>query len=270
MLNAFHRRIAAAAGTFLIAATALAPAALGADVTDVGYFDQVAMAGVPRFAAANRQLQAYGADLERQFKAQLSHLRNPNDQARVAQEFKNKMASKQRELMAPLFQRAQVAIASVASTRNLSVVVDKQIVIFGGQDITQNVIDLFNGIGDPVPPVNTPPPSSIGWVDSNQVNAVPKVKAANDDFVKFQNDQRTAFAQKMRSAKSDADRQQIGKDFQKALDDKRKQVIDPIADQTRNVIASVARKRGLLLVIDRQNLIYGGTDITQDVVNGIK
>jgi outer membrane protein len=60
------------------------------------------------------------------------------------------------------------------------------------------------------------------------------------------------------------------KDFQKSMDVKRKQLIDPLSDQTKNVIASVARKRGLILVIDRQSLIYGGTDITTDVVNGLK
>ena len=47
------------------------------------------------------------------------------------------MADKQRQLFGPLFGRAQVAIASVASSKNLTVVVDKRIVVFGGQDITE-------------------------------------------------------------------------------------------------------------------------------------
>ena len=72
------------------------------------------------------------------------------------------------------------------------------------------------------------------------------------------------------SAKTDADRQQILKDLQKALEDKRKQILDPIADQEKNVIADVARKKGLLLVIDRADLVYGGTDITSDVTNALK
>ncbi len=254
----------------ILAIIALAPAALAADVTDIGYFDQVAMSNVPRFAAANRQLQTYKADLDRQFAGRIRGVRNQSDQARIAQEFTNKFAAKQRELLGPLFQRTQIAIASVVSTKNLSVVVDKRIVIVGGQDITQNVIDLFNGVGDPVPPVNTPPPSSVGFVDAAQINLVPKVKKANDDFVNFQKDQERAAEQKMRGAKSDSDRQTIFKDYQKALQDKRKQLIDPIADKTKNVIAQVARKRGLLLVIDRSNLIYGGTDITPDVVTGLK
>ncbi len=47
-------------------------------------------------------------------------------------------------------------------------------------------------------------------------------------------------------------------------------MIDPLVDQTRNVIAQVARKRGLVLVIDKGNLVYGGTDITSDVTSALK
>ena len=35
-------------------------------------------------------------------------------------------------------------------------------------------------------------------------------------------------------------------------------------------MSSVAQKRGLILVIDRGNVIYGGTDITADVTSALK
>jgi Skp family chaperone for outer membrane proteins len=38
-------------------------------------------------------------------------------------------------------------------------------------------------------------------------------------------------------------------------------------DQTRSATADVARKKGLLLVLDRADVVYGGTDITADVQN---
>jgi len=265
-----QQRVAAAVGAVLLIVVALAPATLAADIADIGYIDQVALSNLPRFVAANRQVATYKAELDRQFTVRMRGVKNSNDQARIAQEFQNKFIARQREVVGPLIARAQVAIASVASTKNLSVVVDKRIVIFGGQDVTRNVVDLFNGVGDPVPPVNTPPPSSVGFVDQSVINQVPKVKKANDDFLKFQQEQSSAAQQKMRSAKTDADRQQIFRDLQKTLGDKRKQSLDPVVEQMRNVIGDVARKKGLLLVIDRTNLIYGGTDITSDVANGLK
>jgi outer membrane protein len=265
-----HPRLTAALAGLALSIAALTPAGLAADVTDVGFVDQGAIAVLPAFAAANRRLAAVKADLDRQFAARVRGVKNPNDQARIAQEFQNKYGAKQREVLGPVFQRAQISIASVASSKNLSVIVDKRIVIFGGQDVTRDVVALFSGVGDPVPPVSTPPPSSVGYVDQFQIDAVPKLKKANDDFAKFQNDQKVAAQTKMRAAKTDAERQQIFKDLQKALLDKRKELLDPVVDQTRNVIADVARKKGLALVIDRGNLIYGGTDITADVTSALK
>jgi outer membrane protein len=266
----FSERVALAVAAAFLAIVLLAPATLAADLNDIGYVDQAALSNLPRFVSANNQLLAYKAQLDKQFTARTRGVKNQSDQARIAQEFQNKFVAKQREVLGPLFGRAQVAIASVASTKNLSVVVDKRIVIFGGQDVTRNVIDLFNGVGDPVPPVNTPPPSSVGYVDQNVINQTPKVKKANDDFVKFQQEQSVAAQQKMRAAKTDTERQQIFKDLQKTLGDKRKATLDPVVEQMRKVIEDVARKKGLLLVIDRTNLVYGGTDITSDVATGLK
>jgi outer membrane protein len=262
--------LATAAVAFAAASVAIAPATLAADITDVGYVDQSALAGIPAFVAANRQVASYKSDLDRQFAAQIKSVRDPGQQQRIAQEFQNKLTDRQRAVFGPLFHRAQVAIASVASSKNLSVIVDKRIIIFGGQDVTKNVIDLVTGIGDPVPPVNTPPPSTVGFVDQTAIDQVPKLKSANDDFQKFRADQQQAAQEKMKSAKTDADRQAILADFQKSVGDRQKSVLDPLVDQTRGVIADIAKKKNLLLVIDRGNIIFGGTDITADVASALK
>jgi Skp family chaperone for outer membrane proteins len=265
-----QRRLTVAIAALVLGATFLAPATLAADITDIGFVDQAALSSIPSFVDANRQLVAFKAGLDRDFAKQMRGVRDQSTQARIAQQFQDKLADRQRDLFGPLFERARVAIASVASSKNLTVIVDKRIVIFGGQDVTSNVIDLLNGPGDPIPPVNTPPPSSVGFVDQSQIDAVPKLKTANDDFAKFQADQQQQAQVKMKSAKSDADRQQILKDYQSALADRQKTEIAPLVDQTRSIISDVANKKGLLLVIDRSNLIYGGTDITSDVTSALK
>ena len=60
------------------------------------------------------------------------------------------------------------------------------------------------------------------------------------------------------------------KDYQKTLVDKQNQTIKPLVDKTRDAMSSVAQKRGLILVIDRASVIYGGTDITADVTSALK
>jgi outer membrane protein len=254
----------------VVAASLLAaPAALADDVTDIGYVDQSQLAALPAFQQADRELQTYGSNLQRQY---IGRARGASQaqQQQLSQEFQSKIADKQRQVLGPLFHKAQVAIASVASSKNLSIIIDKRIIIYGGEDITANVRDLLTGIGDPVPPVTTPPPSTVGYVDQAQIDAVPSIKSAADDFAKFKADEDRQTATKLRAAKTDADRTAILKDYQSQLESKQTATIKPVIDKTKNAMADVARKRNLVLVVDRTNVIYGGTDITADVTAELK
>jgi outer membrane protein len=259
----------AALVAFALAAAATAPAALADGTTDIGYVDEGALAALPAFVSANRQLQQYGANLQQQYIGRARGA-SQSQQQQLAAQFQQQMGSKQRELLAPLFGKAQVAIASVASSRNLSVVVDKRIVIVGGQDITGSVRDLLTGAGDPVPPVSTPPPSTVGYVDQQQIDATPAIKSAAGDFAKFKADEDRQTAQKLRGAKNDADRSAILKDYQSTLEAKQKSILQPLIDKTKNAMADVAHKKNLVLVVDRTNVVYGGTDITSDVTAELK
>jgi outer membrane protein len=260
-------RLAALAAFAL--ALLVAPAVLAADNADIGFVDQGQLSALPAFASAKRQIDAYGMDLQKQYLGR-ARTASQAEQQRLSGEFQQKMADKQRQVLGPIFRRAQIAIASVASSKNLSVVVDKQIVIVGGQDITGNVRDLLTGVGEPVPPVNTPPPSTVGYVDQQQIDALPSIKSVATDFQKFKATQDQQTAVKFKAAKNQTDRDAIMKDYQKALTDKQTQTLKPLVDKTRDAMSSVAQKRGLILVVDRSNIIYGGTDITADVTSALK
>jgi outer membrane protein len=269
MIHRFVSRGRAAAIAATLAVALAAPGALAADVTDIGYVDQGVLAALPSFQNANRQYADFGRRLQAEYVGRAKHA-NSARQAQLAQEFQGRLAQEQQRLIGPLLSKAQVAIASVASSKNLSVIVDKRIVVFGGVDITPNVRDLLASPGDPVPPASTPGPSSVGFVDQRAIDALAKVKAAQDDFAKFKGDQEKSAQAKLKSARTESDRQAIFADYRKSLDDKSDQLIKPVVDQTRSVIGDVAKKKGLVLVIDRNNIIYGGEDITADVTAGFK
>jgi outer membrane protein len=269
MYQAFTRGRAAALAFALCAAIVATPAIGATDVTDIGSLDQAALAALPSFQAASRQLNGYGASLQKQY---VGRARNTSQagQQKLAAEFQGKMAEKQRQLFGPLFAKAQVAIASVASSKNLTVVVDKRIVVFGGQDITGKVRDLLSSVGDPVPPVSTPPPSKVGYVDQAAVDQTAKVKAATDEFVKFKQEQDKVAGDKLKGAKTDAERDAILKDYRKTLDDRQNKTLKPVVDATRSAISDVAKAKGLILVVDKGNIVFGGTDITKDVTDKLK
>jgi outer membrane protein len=259
-----------AAGAALALALLAAPVTAGADDSaGIGYVDQGALSALPAFGAAKRQFDSYGANLQAQYRAR-ARSASPAQQQALVQEFQGKMADEQRTLFGPIFQRAQIAIASVASSKNLSVVLDKQIMILGGTDVTADVRNLLTGIGSPVPPVSTPPPSTVGFVDQSQIDAVPAVKAATADYAKFKAGEDQQMAQKFKSAKAQADRDALLKQYQQALQDEQNRVLKPLADKTTAAMSDVAHKRGLVLVVDRNSVIYGGTDITADVTSALK
>jgi outer membrane protein len=260
----------AAALAFALVASVLATPAIGAtDVTDIGSLDQTQLAALPQFQAASKQLDDYRISLTKSYTNRAKHA-SQAEQQRLVGEFQQRMGDRQRQLFGPLFGKAQAAIASVASSKNLTVVVDKRIVVFGGTDITGSVRDLLSGPGDPVPPQSTPAPSSVGYVDQVAIDQTPKVKAATDDFQKFQADQQKAAQDKLKSAKTDADRDAVLKDYRKTLDDRQNATLKPVVDSTRAAISEVAKSKGLILVVDKGNVIFGGTDITKDVTAKLK
>jgi len=250
-----------------LVAALLAPAATAADLTDVGYIDQSALATLPVFISANHQLYTYKQGLDAQFASAVKNARSDADKQRLSMQFQQQYTDKQNEIVGPLFQRAQLAIAQVCAARNLSVVVDKRIVIYGGQDITKDVETLFVSGQAIQPPDATPPPSEIGFVDQTVLDGMPKVKSANDQMNQFASTERAIYAPRIAQAKSDTEKQQIYQEFNKALSDKQEQLLKPLVDQTKTATEDVARKKNIILVIDSADRIYGGTDITADVQN---
>jgi len=241
--------------------------AIAADLTDVGYIDQADVANLPVFVAANQQLASYKNQLDAQFNARLRHVRTDADKQQLAMQFQQQLNDKQREIVGPLFQRAQLAIAAVTASRNLSIVVDKRIIIYGGQDITKDVEAVFTSPQAITPAAATPPPSEIGFVDQTVLDGVPKVQTANNAMNQFETTERQVYAARLAQARSPSDKQQILAEFNKTVSDKQDQLLKPLVDQTRAATSDVARKKNLLLVVDRADVIYGGTDITTDVQN---
>ncbi|HEY9085287.1 MAG TPA: OmpH family outer membrane protein [Candidatus Tyrphobacter sp.] len=249
--------------------TAVAPAATANDLTDVGYLDQSALASLPAFVSVNRQLAAFKAQLDRQFAAAMRSAPTPADRQRVSAQFQQRFSDQQRTLAGPAFMRAQLAIASVASSRNLSVIVDKRIIIYGGQDITQQVLRLLQSSQSILPLGTAPPPSEIGFVDQSALENSPQVKAASDQMTAFAEQQRRIYAPQLAHATSDAQRQQVTAAYSAAMTNRQNQVLKPLLDHVQDVTGQVARRKGLLLVIDHADILYGGADITTDVQNAL-
>jgi outer membrane protein len=247
----------------------VAPSAIAADLASVGYIDQSALGSLPVFVRANQQLSAYQAQLNQRFASAMHRAKDGAERQRIYLQYHQEFSDKQQELIGPLFERAQLAIANVAAAHKLSIVVDKRIIVYGGINLTKEVVAEVRGPSAIQPPQSSPPPSPIGFVDESALDSAQKVKTANSAFQAFEQQQQPIYAKRLKDATNDVQKQQIMADYNTAMQKKRDQLLDPLVKQTKAVTASIAQKKNLLLVIDRADVIYGGTDITQDVQNAL-
>ena len=184
-------------------------------------------------------------------------------------QFQQQYSDKQREIIGPLFQRAQLAIAQVECERRIcrsSSISASSSTAAKTSPKTSKRCSESQAIQ---PPAASPPPSEIGFVDQTVLDSVPKVKTANDEMTQFAQHAARAFAPKMAQARSDAEKQQalpaVQQDALRQTGSAPQTASRP--DQARN--RRRRRDKKLLLVVDRADVIYGGTDITTDVQNAL-
>ena len=93
----------------------------------------------PQLAAANAEMQKASQEAQADFEAKSASM-NDQEKADYYQQTMQRLQQKNEELMEPIDKSIQDAVKSVAEKKGLSVVIEKGSVVYGGQDITQDVV----------------------------------------------------------------------------------------------------------------------------------
>jgi outer membrane protein len=96
------------------------------------------------------------------------------------------------------------------------------------------------------------------------------MKSASDAFVQFQTQLRSQMSAEIKPGMSPDDQRKLAASYQQQLQAERTKVLQPLVDQTDQVIAKVAKSKGLLLVVNAESRVYGGQDVTADVVKALQ
>ena len=106
---------------------------------------QAVISQSPELAAMQEAMQAEVETAKKDFAANSANM-NDAEKERYYKQLQERLANKQEELMEPVLQKAEAAIQKVADKKGLSVVVEKSTVVFGGVDITEEVVkNLHSG-----------------------------------------------------------------------------------------------------------------------------
>ena len=126
-----------ALGTVAFAAAAKAPAA--ADNVGVVDIDEVTN-NHPGMANARQQMSNLSRQKENEARAAADKESDNAKKAQVVQQKRMELVQEQQKLMEPIFRDCQQAVREVAANKKLSLVLNKSVVLIGGVDITQDVI----------------------------------------------------------------------------------------------------------------------------------
>lgn len=111
--------------------------------------------------------------------------------------------------------------------------------------------------------------SSVGVVDYNQVMSQhPQVQSASSEMQQAIQDAQKDFEEKSANM-SDQEKRDYYTQTQQRLQQKQQELMEPITQSVQDSVKKVAEQRGLSVVLDKNAVIYGGTDITQDVVKQV-
>ena len=128
-------------GTMVFAGPAPAPKT--GDV--IGVIDsQQIVSKHPSFEATAKQLQQMMRDKEAEAKAAVDMEPDPQKKAAIMQTKRMEAAREEQRLMEPILKDCQEAVRVIAKQRNVTIVLEKASVYFGGQDITDYVVQQLS------------------------------------------------------------------------------------------------------------------------------
>ena len=111
--------------------------------------------------------------------------------------------------------------------------------------------------------------SNVGVVDYGQImSSHPQLQSAQSELQQAESDAQKDFEEKSKNM-SDQEKSDYYQQTMQRLQQKQQELIEPIQKNVEDTVKSVADAKGLTVVVDKRAVIYGGTDITQDVVKKI-
>ena len=133
--------LAVSASASFAAAKKNAAASQAASVGGVGIVDRgEILNNHPKLEQVRQQLANIARQKENEAKAAADKESDTTKKAQAVQSKRMELAQEEQKLMAPIYRDCEQAVREVAVKKKLTLVLDKFVVLIGGEDITQDVI----------------------------------------------------------------------------------------------------------------------------------
>lgn len=106
---------------------------------------------------------------------------------------------------------------------------------------------------------------NVGVVDYRQFSNIPDVANVETEMQKASAEAQKEFNEKSANM-SDQEKNDYYQQTMQRLQQQRQDLLDPVQKKIDDAVKDVADKKGISVVLVKDTVIYGGTDITADVV----
>lgn len=246
----------------------------------VGSIDREALFNLPEFQDVNKVLEQKTKEMDTKFRQEGARIVGAKSGARPQKptpeqdralkalyiKMEMEMTQLRNQLMSPLLQKMEAAVAVVALKRNMGAVLDKRIVIYGAPDITEEVKELMQKQKEITMPQEKPKAlPQIGYFNQQVIRNLPMFRDMEASLAKLNQDMAVEFDKQARKLKNDGERQQLYVQMQQAYNMKKSEMQQPLFKKVSEVLEETAKEQSLVLVLDQENVMYGGVNLTDPV-----
>ena len=112
--------------------------------------------------------------------------------------------------------------------------------------------------------------SAIGVVNYQVlVSQTPRLEQVRTEMQSAIAETRKEFDSKSQNM-NDEEKERYYKQLQERLGNKEKELMDPLLEEINATIKKIADKKGLKVVVDKSTVVYGGSDITDEVAKALQ
>ncbi|MCR4784957.1 MAG: OmpH family outer membrane protein [bacterium] len=237
----------------------------------VGCIDADAIYSLEEFKNAEKQIKDFSDAKTKEFEKAVKEKNGKegaeNELQLLYNKFQNEYEVNRNKIMLPLNNRAQAAIASVAASKGLYVVLDKRIVVCGVPDITEDVKKVFQQKGElKIPKEEDTSKSPVAYFDQSIVRKLKVFGEVDIRLSQARADMMREYEKKAPSL-SASEKEALQREMTARFEALSQQQYTPLYQKVNNSVNKVAKDLGISLVLNKQTVMYGGRNITDEVID---
>lgn len=244
-------------------------------IKKVASIDEAKVYSLDMFTQAEKELNEWAEKRSSELAEQAKD-KSDEEKAKLFQEFQAEHDIKTNETLNPLREKARAAVATAAEKKGVTVVLDKKIVVYGIPELTEDVTSLLESgqeLSYPEEDADKVNDAPIGYFDQNIVRNLKVFKEAEMEIFQERNRLLQKMSEELQKAESEgqkpspAELQAMQKSIEARLESLQQQKMSPLIKAVTDSVEEVAKSEGLSLVLDTQHVMFGGRNLTEEVVD---